>query len=232
MIVVVVLTEMIGDSAGLGFYIHQLEHALRRLFHVYAAIFLIGIIGLTLDFLLLMLRRHFVYWAERRIIQVHNSTASAPRPANDGSLSTTDSGRKIDLNIIPDEPRRIYRERTKRPARRYCATLQIEPGEMAWTMKRCAGAAALREIGAFMRTDAFCSEETITIANNDEMNAVHRHADNPALVERFEIAGREPSVPAYLTGGSATEIASAHMGIAKHLLAGAKTGRHGRFPNR
>lgn len=60
-IVVVVLTEMIGDSVGLGFYITN--WSTRFSFsHVYAAIFLIGIIGLTLDFLLMMLRRHFVYW--------------------------------------------------------------------------------------------------------------------------------------------------------------------------
>lgn len=65
-IVVVVLTEMIGDSVGLGFYITN--WSTRFSFpHVYAAILLIGIIGLALDALLLILRKHFIYWQEEQI---------------------------------------------------------------------------------------------------------------------------------------------------------------------
>jgi NitT/TauT family transport system permease protein len=60
-IVVVVLTEMIGDSVGLGFYITNWSTRFSFA-HVYAAIILIGCIGLALDQILLALRRHFVYW--------------------------------------------------------------------------------------------------------------------------------------------------------------------------
>lgn len=60
-IVVIVLTEMIGDSVGLGFYITN--WSTRFSFsHVYAAILLIGVLGLCLDYVLLFLRRHFIYW--------------------------------------------------------------------------------------------------------------------------------------------------------------------------
>ena len=60
-IVVVVLTEMIGDSIGLGYYI-TIWSTRFRFANVYAAIIVIGICGLLLDQALLLLRRHVVYW--------------------------------------------------------------------------------------------------------------------------------------------------------------------------
>ncbi len=60
-IIVVVLTEMIGDSIGLGYYITV--WATRFTFaNVYAAIVVIGICGFTLDQGLLLLRRRVVHW--------------------------------------------------------------------------------------------------------------------------------------------------------------------------
>ncbi|MGH7091524.1 MAG: ABC transporter permease [Stellaceae bacterium] len=60
-IIVVVLTEMIGDSIGLGYYITV--WGTRFTFqNVYAAIIVIGIIGFTLDQILLLLRRRLVHW--------------------------------------------------------------------------------------------------------------------------------------------------------------------------
>ena len=58
-LIVVVLTEMIGDSKGLGYYLTI--SGTRFMFqNVYAAILVIGICGLVLDRALLMtLRRHF-----------------------------------------------------------------------------------------------------------------------------------------------------------------------------
>jgi NitT/TauT family transport system permease protein len=60
-IIVVVLTEMIGDSIGLGYYITV--WATRFTFaNVYAAIVVIGFCGFTLDQGLLLLRRRVVHW--------------------------------------------------------------------------------------------------------------------------------------------------------------------------
>ncbi|HZT51976.1 MAG TPA: ABC transporter permease [Stellaceae bacterium] len=60
-IIVVVLTEMIGDSIGLGYYITV--WGTRFTFqNVYAAIVVIGIIGFALDQALLRLRRAVVPW--------------------------------------------------------------------------------------------------------------------------------------------------------------------------
>lgn len=60
-IIVVVLTEMIGDSIGLGYYI-ELSSTRYKFQSVYAAIIVIGICGFLLDRLLLLLRRRLVYW--------------------------------------------------------------------------------------------------------------------------------------------------------------------------
>jgi NitT/TauT family transport system permease protein len=59
-IIVVVLTEMIGDSIGLGYYI-TIWSTRFRFANVYAAIIVIGICGLVLDQALLALR-HRVVW--------------------------------------------------------------------------------------------------------------------------------------------------------------------------
>lgn len=60
-------------------------------------------------------------------------------------------------------------------------------------MKLCTCTAPLREISALMRAGAFSGEEAIIIADDDEMNAVHGHADNLALVERIEMTGTAPA---------------------------------------
>jgi NitT/TauT family transport system permease protein len=60
-IIVVVLTEMIGDSIGLGYYI-TIWSTRFRFANVYAAIVVIGICGLVLDQALLALRQRHVYW--------------------------------------------------------------------------------------------------------------------------------------------------------------------------
>jgi NitT/TauT family transport system permease protein len=60
-IIVVVLTEMIGDSIGLGYYITV--WGTRFAFqNVYAAIVVIGVCGYALDQILLLLRRRIVHW--------------------------------------------------------------------------------------------------------------------------------------------------------------------------
>jgi ABC-type nitrate/sulfonate/bicarbonate transport system permease component len=59
--VVVVLTEMIGDSIGLGYYI-TIWSTRFSFSHVYAAIVTIGACGFALDQGLLLLRRRIVYW--------------------------------------------------------------------------------------------------------------------------------------------------------------------------
>jgi NitT/TauT family transport system permease protein len=60
-IIVIVLTEMIGDSKGLGYYIAvsgtRFEYA-----NVYAAILVIGACGFVLDRAMLLLRRKIVHW--------------------------------------------------------------------------------------------------------------------------------------------------------------------------
>jgi NitT/TauT family transport system permease protein len=60
-IIVVVITEMIGDSIGLGYYI-TIWSTRFRFANVYAAIIVIGICGLVLDQALLALRHRAVYW--------------------------------------------------------------------------------------------------------------------------------------------------------------------------
>jgi NitT/TauT family transport system permease protein len=60
-IVVMVLTEMIGDSIGLGYYI-TIWSTRFSFSHVYAAIVTIGVCGFALDQGLLAVRRRVVYW--------------------------------------------------------------------------------------------------------------------------------------------------------------------------
>jgi len=60
-IIVVVLTEMIGDSIGLGYYI-TIWSTRFTFQNVYAAIVVIGICGFVLDQGLAMLRRRVVHW--------------------------------------------------------------------------------------------------------------------------------------------------------------------------
>jgi NitT/TauT family transport system permease protein len=57
----VVLTEMIGDSIGLGYYI-TIWSTRFSFSHVYAAIVTIGVAGFALDQGLLLVRRRVVYW--------------------------------------------------------------------------------------------------------------------------------------------------------------------------
>jgi NitT/TauT family transport system permease protein len=60
-ITVIVLTEMIGDSIGLGYYINI--WSTRFTFaNVYAAIFMISICGFALDQGMLLLRRRILHW--------------------------------------------------------------------------------------------------------------------------------------------------------------------------
>jgi NitT/TauT family transport system permease protein len=66
-IIVVVITEMIGDSIGLGYYI-TIWSTRFRFANVYAAIIVIGICGLVLDQALLVLRHRIVHW--QRIGQI------------------------------------------------------------------------------------------------------------------------------------------------------------------
>jgi NitT/TauT family transport system permease protein len=65
-IVVVVLTEMIGDSIGLGYYI-TIWSTRFSFSHVYAAIVTIGVCGFALDQGLLALRRRVVYWQREAV---------------------------------------------------------------------------------------------------------------------------------------------------------------------
>jgi NitT/TauT family transport system permease protein len=60
-IVVIVLTEMIGDSKGLGYYL-AVSGTRFAFANVYAAILVIGVCGFALDGVLLLLRRKFVHW--------------------------------------------------------------------------------------------------------------------------------------------------------------------------
>lgn len=60
-IIVVVITEMIGGSSGLGYYI-TIWSTRFSFANVYAAICVIGVCGFVLDQLLLMARRRVVYW--------------------------------------------------------------------------------------------------------------------------------------------------------------------------
>jgi NitT/TauT family transport system permease protein len=60
-IIVVVLTEMIGDSIGLGYYI-TIWSTRFTYQNVYAAIIVIGACGFALDQVLAQLRRRVVFW--------------------------------------------------------------------------------------------------------------------------------------------------------------------------
>ena len=62
-LIVVVITEMIGDSVGLGYYI-TIWSTRFTFANVYAAIIVIGICGLVLDQALLLFRRRAVYWQQ------------------------------------------------------------------------------------------------------------------------------------------------------------------------
>ena len=62
-LIVVVITEMIGDSVGLGFYI-TLWSTRFSFANVYAAIVVIGVCGLVLDRVLQLAQRKIVYWQE------------------------------------------------------------------------------------------------------------------------------------------------------------------------
>jgi NitT/TauT family transport system permease protein len=60
-IIVIVLTEMIGDSRGLGYYI-AVSGTRFAFQNVYAAILVIGVCGFVLDRAILKLRRKLVHW--------------------------------------------------------------------------------------------------------------------------------------------------------------------------
>jgi NitT/TauT family transport system permease protein len=60
-IIVIVLTEMIGDSRGLGYYI-AVSGTRFEFANVYAAILVIGACGFLLDRALLLSRRKIVHW--------------------------------------------------------------------------------------------------------------------------------------------------------------------------
>ncbi|MEO7241899.1 MAG: ABC transporter permease [Variovorax sp.] len=60
-ITIVVVTEMIGDSAGLGYYITSFSTRFRYA-NVYAGILVIGICGFVLDYAIVLARRKLVYW--------------------------------------------------------------------------------------------------------------------------------------------------------------------------
>jgi NitT/TauT family transport system permease protein len=60
-IIVIVLTEMIGDSRGLGYYI-AVSGTRFAFQNVYAAIFVVGACGLVLDRAMLSQRRKLIHW--------------------------------------------------------------------------------------------------------------------------------------------------------------------------
>jgi NitT/TauT family transport system permease protein len=60
-LIVAVITEMIGASDGLGYYI-TIWSTRFAFANVYAAIIMIGICGFAFDQLLLLTRRRVVYW--------------------------------------------------------------------------------------------------------------------------------------------------------------------------
>jgi NitT/TauT family transport system permease protein len=62
-IIVIVLTEMIGDSKGLGYYL-AVSGTRFEFANVYAAILIIGTCGFVLDRALLSLRRKFAHWEQ------------------------------------------------------------------------------------------------------------------------------------------------------------------------
>jgi NitT/TauT family transport system permease protein len=65
-LIIVVITEMMGDSVGLGFYI-TIWSTRFRFANVYAAIVVIGLCGLLLDRLLLLAQRRIVYWQKEEV---------------------------------------------------------------------------------------------------------------------------------------------------------------------
>lgn len=60
-ITIVVVTEIIGDSAGLGFYITNYSTRFRY-DNVYAGILMVGLCGFLCDRLVIWARHRFVYW--------------------------------------------------------------------------------------------------------------------------------------------------------------------------
>jgi NitT/TauT family transport system permease protein len=60
-LIVVILTEMIGDSVGLGYFINVWSTRFNFA-HVYGAILVIATCGFILDGLLMALRRHVMSW--------------------------------------------------------------------------------------------------------------------------------------------------------------------------
>ncbi len=62
--IVVVITEMIGDSAGLGYYIN-IWSTRFRFANVYAGILMVGLIGMGLEAALEYLRRRVVPWQSK-----------------------------------------------------------------------------------------------------------------------------------------------------------------------
>ncbi len=60
-IIVIVLTEMIGDSKGLGYYI-AVSGTRFQYANIYAAILVIGTCGFILDRALLLIRDKSIYW--------------------------------------------------------------------------------------------------------------------------------------------------------------------------
>jgi NitT/TauT family transport system permease protein len=64
-IVVVVVTEMIGDTQGLGYYI-TIWSTRFRYANVYAGILAIGLIGFVLDQMLTWWRGKVIRWEQER----------------------------------------------------------------------------------------------------------------------------------------------------------------------
>jgi NitT/TauT family transport system permease protein len=69
-IIVIVLTEMIGDSKGLGYYL-AVSGTRFEFANVYAAILVIGLCGFVLDRALLLLRRKIVHWERNDLSENH-----------------------------------------------------------------------------------------------------------------------------------------------------------------
>jgi len=69
-IIVIVLTEMIGDSKGLGYYL-AVSGTRFEFANVYAAILIIGMCGFVLDRALLLLRRKVVHWERNDLSENH-----------------------------------------------------------------------------------------------------------------------------------------------------------------
>lgn len=67
--VVVVITEMIGDSRGLGYFIAY-SSASFKYAQAYAAILMVAIIGFCLDRALVMLRNRIVFWERSNAVSL------------------------------------------------------------------------------------------------------------------------------------------------------------------